>query len=142
MHKDLEAWLDQVWKEKDKIIGLSPAGHSGRGVHIKDNPAIWEVYGMYNDAGGATSDDMSAVPPFIDELDNLEKAVGVAALLQVGDDFVDLNRGQLSNIKITPFTTRNTEEETTRSPSIKLGLAAPSCISPRAAPTRPSIACT
>jgi hypothetical protein len=106
MHKDLEAWLDQVWKEKDKIIGLSPAGHSGRGVHIKDNPAIWEVYGMYNDAGGATSDDMSAVPPFIDELDNLEKAVGVAALLQVGDDFVDLNRGQLSNIKTTPFTTR------------------------------------
>ena len=107
MHKDLEAWLNQVWTEKDRIIGLSPAGHSGRGVHLgNDNPAIWEVYGMYNDAGGASSNDMSAVPPFIDELDNLEKAVGVAALLQVGNDFVDLNRGQLSNIKTTPFKTQ------------------------------------
>jgi hypothetical protein len=107
MHKDLDAWLDQVWKEKDKLIALSPTGHSGRGVHLgNDNPAIWEVYGMYNDAGGATSNDMSAVPQFIDELDNLEKAVGVAALLQVGNDFVDLNRGQLSNIKTTPFKTQ------------------------------------
>ena len=106
MHKDLEAWLDQVWKEKDRLIARSPTGHSGRGVHLGDgNPAIWEVYGMYNDAGGATSNDISAVPPFIDELDNLEKAVGVAALLQVGNDFVDLNRGQLSNIKTTPFKT-------------------------------------
>jgi len=106
MHKDLDAWLDQVWREKDRLIALSPTGHSGRGVHLGDgNPAIWEVYGMYKDAGGATSNDMSAVPPFIDELDNLEKAVGVAAILQVGNDFVDLNRGQLSNIKTTPFRT-------------------------------------
>src|SRR4030095_6740393 len=84
MHKDLEAWLDQVWKEKDRLIARSPTRPSGRGVHLGDgNPAIREVYGMYNDAGGATSNDMSAVPPFIDELDNLENAVGVAALLQV-----------------------------------------------------------
>ena len=107
MHKDLDAWLDEVWKEKDRLMTLSPTGHSGRGVHLGDkNPAIWEVYGMYNDAGGATSNDMSAVPPFIDELDNLEKAVGAAAILQVGGDFVDLNRGQLSNIKTTPFKTQ------------------------------------
>ena len=30
MHKDLEAWLNQVWSEKARIIGLSPTGHSGR----------------------------------------------------------------------------------------------------------------
>jgi HopA1 effector protein family len=70
---------------------------------------------MYNDAGGATSNDMSAVPPFIDELDNLEKAVGVAAILQVGNDFVDLNRGQLSNIKTTPFRTQGDQEGHRRS---------------------------
>lgn len=111
MHKDLDAWLDQVWKEKDRLIALSPTGHSGRGAHLgDDNRAIWEVYGMYKDAGGATSNDMSAVSPFIDELDNLEKAVGAAAILQVGNDFVDLNRGQLSNIKTTPFQTHTRKQ--------------------------------
>jgi len=31
MHKDLDAWLDQVWKEKDRLIALSPTEHSDRG---------------------------------------------------------------------------------------------------------------
>ena len=31
MHKDRDAWLDQVWKEKDRLIALSPTGHSDRG---------------------------------------------------------------------------------------------------------------
>ena len=111
MHKDLDAWLDEVWKEKDRLMALSPTGHSGRGVHLGEkNDAIWEVYGMYNDAGGATSNDMAAVPPFIDELDNLEKAVGVAATLQVKNDLVLLNRGQLANIKTTPFKTQTRKE--------------------------------
>jgi hypothetical protein len=106
MHRDLEAWLDQVWAARGRIIELSPTGHSGRGIHLGDaNPAIWEVYKIYNasDAGGEASADVSQVAGFIDELDNLEKNVRRGAVLQIGKEIVRLGRGQLASIKVSPL---------------------------------------
>jgi len=109
MHQDLEAWLDKVWTERDRIIAESPTGHSGRGVHLGDkNPAIWNVYRIYNsleDGGGAIgSSDRASVADFIDELDKLEKHTGIDPVVQIGSDAADLTRGSLVMIKSNPIT--------------------------------------
>lgn len=111
MHRDLEAWLDQVWAARTRIMEKSPTGHTGRGIHLGDgNPAIWEVYHMYNasDAGAESSADVSQVAGFIDELDALEKNVQRGATVQLGNDFVSLARGQLANVKVSPVSATTT----------------------------------
>lgn len=108
MHRDLEQWITQVWKDRKRIIGASPTGHSGRGIHLGEkNPAIWEVYDMYNGMpeadNGSSGTSGTSVTAFIDQLDTLEKKIASGAIVQVGGDFVDLTRGEISNIKATPL---------------------------------------
>jgi hypothetical protein len=66
MHKDLEAWLKEVWAQRTKIFASSPTGHSGRGAHLdEENPAIWMIYQMYNGSEGGGHDEKKQSLVFI-----------------------------------------------------------------------------
>jgi HopA1 effector protein family len=116
MHKDLEDWLNKVWIDKDEIMAKSPTGHSGRGIHLGDkNPAIWAVYKIYSSSGDTSSAipsfDEATVDAFIDDLDRLEKESNSEAVIQIGDDFVLLKRGELAMIKSKPFQKTTLKEQ-------------------------------
>jgi HopA1 effector protein family len=124
MHADLDAWLKQVWRDRDRIVYLSPTGHTGRGVHLgEQNPAIWAVYDMYNTAEGESHDShvgsggLSTVATFIDDLDQLERKKKAAAIVQVGNSFVPLHRGELASVRRRPL-----KRETTSGTTVSLDL--------------------
>ena len=116
MHEDLKAWLDKVWTDKEKIIAKSPTGHSGRGIHLGNkNLAIWEVYDIYKSSDDSSSEmpsfQRATVCTFIENLDEVEKNCHPQTEIQFGDDFVNLNRGELIGIISKPLETKTQRRE-------------------------------
>jgi len=112
MHKDLEDWITQVWKDKQRIFSLSPAGHSGRGIYLfRKNPAVMAIYKMYNsmeqEENSVQAVEGTTVESFIDELDSLEKTAGLEPTVQHSSDFYKLNKGELAGIKSKPVTKKD-----------------------------------
>lgn len=93
MHRELEEWLDEVWRKKAEIIGASLAmgAVKGRGATLGEgNDAIWMVYGIYTgaDAGAAVPSDLAAhVSRCVRFLTALEADIGTAPEIQHGNSF-------------------------------------------------------
>ena len=82
MQKDLEKWLDDVWKERVRLLAESKKqGYiKGRGASagMEQNEGVGLIYDMYNEGGAITSSDGSHLEAMRRELVLLEAKINKA----------------------------------------------------------------
>jgi hypothetical protein len=126
VHRELEEWLDEVWRKRDEIIRASLAGGvvKGRGAVLGEkNEGIWAVYDIYTgaDSGGGVGTDVAAQVSRCERfLTLLEADIRTAPEIQHGNAFLHAPRGtmqealRLGSVEVTDLKSKKPIKVTRR----------------------------
>lgn len=111
MHKDLDNWLNDVWKERKKLIRESKKqGYiRGRGASagMESNEGVGLIYDMYNatssEGGSMLETDLNQMKRMLVQL---ESDITVAPTVQLGSDMARKDRGWLAGAKLDELENR------------------------------------
>ena len=103
MHRDLEGWLNEVWRDREAIFkNLQHTGRAISAVDISDHPGINRIYKKYktgsSGASGMARKDTSRLPTFLRRLADYVDRRSAKCDVQYGGRFYAVEPHQLREL--------------------------------------------